>query len=189
MTYGVEFDNSYEDVASRGWHFRVVDDSSRTCYDFQNGIRALDIHGKPHSIEAIDRSALLHDPRAACPFPGLDGEDVVSHVLGWKLKHWGSELISTTSSLNWAIWQALPRAMRRGKVELFGVIPSKDIIHANAYRLLCNLRLPDTKSARDFASVSQEHLYYRQIPSYYVEWHQAFTLQVSVQLFKRGATS
>jgi len=176
---------TYESLETSGNDFRVFDDSSQTSYDQKDAIRALDDNGQPFVPE---RSG--EQPRdtadSLSPFPGVTASDIVSHILKWLTEFRKSKLISTTDNLMWALWEALRRILRNGSrvVTLFAIsIPDRlmsSIIRVKALPLLRRMRGSEVKRAIGFSLWSSEHLYYLQIPSECVVWHQSFTLQASI---------
>jgi hypothetical protein len=183
--WSTKIKRTYESLETSGNDFRVFDDSSQTSYDKEHGIRALDDNGQPFTPELPGE-----DPRdtadSLSPFPGVTDSDIVSHVLKWLTGFRNSKLISTTDDLDWALWEALRRMLRNGSriVTIFVIlIPDHlrtSIIRARALPLLKRMSGSDVKKAIPFSLWSSEHLYYLQIPSECVVWHQSFTLQVSI---------
>lgn len=173
----------YADLDHYKYHYRVADHSSRTVFDANRGIQAVDTNGEVFPKESIIRVS----NGSAIPFPGVTAKSLTSHSRVWETDRMDSKLISATSKLMWAVWEAIRRLTKPRynprTITLYAIrIPDNsadDILQANACDVLDKTSDPGVIRANWFARSSAEHLYFLRIPLEYIESMQVLTLRVS----------
>lgn len=174
---------TYADIDNDKYHYRIADSSSRTTFDPNRGIQATDINDKVFPKESIIRTS----NGSAIPFPGVTAKALMSQSRVWETDRMDSKLISATSKLMWAMWEAIRRLTKPRynprTITLYAIrIPDNsadDILQANACDVLDKTSDPGVKRANWFARSSAEHLYFLRIPLAYIESMQVLTLRVS----------
>jgi hypothetical protein len=168
--------------------FRVSSWKSRAEFEEKSGIRIID-----RELSTYYESVYLDLPRATLkdPFPGLSCDDLIAYILGADGQR--TPVISTSCSFIWALWNMTVH-WARGWVGLDDAVCLELILPkaprgrpgSVGYKAISLLRAMSDyhttwnfSRARNYASVSEQVLYFGKIDRCRIRWRHVFGVQVS----------